>query len=643
VTQQEVSQQEAPVQEQLALDDARRVKVLSPGMLVFKRFIRNRLAVVGIVILVIMFLFAFLGPLFSPYSIDQIFYKEVRESNKYATGKFNTTPLFIGNVSSSIQSAVLKALGSTKRGDVYSLTAGQEISFADKNEQYNLIVLNPDPQYPTCVVCGAKLIVSIMKGEINFYDPSEVDAELLEVIKEHAESNSKETEIEYGDKKITVQSNKVEKKYFIPSDDPIAVTSFNKYTAINGKVSELQCDTDFLQAVSTSVMSGDSTVQYNGATYKLSGDMEKGFILSGSDGVGLFHVIRDHRSKLIDSDQVDKDNKPIQVSFLSTIEDTDGLIRAMYAALSEDQKSFDFGDETFSIESSATEIRLINSKGELCMVDANSFVPVETKYDSLVDNLEFCYELESAIAEGRSTFDFDSERYTVVADEGDYIVKNAQGFEVLLASNISYGADYVGVELTLDFVRNLSYAMRNQEKKFYFVNQYGEMTEATINVVNENYYVTTEQDVTLIDVRSEPSSEHLLGTEENGMDVLTRLMHGGRVSLLVGFVVVFFEIILGVIIGGISGYFGGVTDTILMRFVELFNAIPFYPTLIIIGSVLEKQQVTGTPRLFMTMAIMGILGWTSIARVVRGQILSLREQDFMIAEEATGIRTSRRI
>ena len=103
------------------------------------------------------------------------------------------------------------------------------------------------------------------------------------------------------------------------------------------------------------------------------------------------------------------------------------------------------------------------------------------------------------------------------------------------------------------------------------------------------------------------------------------------------------DLAVGVIIGGVSGYFGGVVDTILMRFVELFNAIPFYPMLIILGSVMDNLHFDAYTRLMMTMVILGILGWTGIARIVRGQILSLREQDFMIATEATGIRTSRRI
>jgi peptide/nickel transport system permease protein len=120
-------------------------------------------------------------------------------------------------------------------------------------------------------------------------------------------------------------------------------------------------------------------------------------------------------------------------------------------------------------------------------------------------------------------------------------------------------------------------------------------------------------------------------------------MYGGQVSLMVGFIVVFFEIILGVIVGGLSGYFGGAVDTILMRVVDLFNSIPFYPVVIIIGSVMDTLQIEPRQRLYILMVVLGVLGWTGVARVVRGQILSLREQDFMVAAEATGIPTSRRI
>jgi peptide/nickel transport system permease protein len=80
-----------------------------------------------------------------------------------------------------------------------------------------------------------------------------------------------------------------------------------------------------------------------------------------------------------------------------------------------------------------------------------------------------------------------------------------------------------------------------------------------------------------------------------------------------------------------------------MRFVDLFNSIPFYPMVLIFGSVMDTLEVKPMARIMILMAILGILGWTGVARIVRGQILSLREQDFMVATEATGIRTSRRI
>ena len=112
---------------------------------------------------------------------------------------------------------------------------------------------------------------------------------------------------------------------------------------------------------------------------------------------------------------------------------------------------------------------------------------------------------------------------------------------------------------------------------------------------------------------------HPLGTDSNGMDVLTRLMYGGRVSLIVGFVVVFIETIIGVIIGGISGYFGGAADMLLMRFIDIFNTIPFYPIVFILGAIMDTIQIPPMKRIFVLMIAIGLNGWTSIARIIRGQ------------------------
>ena len=140
-----------------------------------------------------------------------------------------------------------------------------------------------------------------------------------------------------------------------------------------------------------------------------------------------------------------------------------------------------------------------------------------------------------------------------------------------------------------------------------------------------------------------PSKEHWLGTDTNGMDMLTRLMYGGRVSLIIGFIVVVIEASLGILMGGVSGYFGGWVDNIIMRVVDVFYCIPSMPVIIIIGAAMDAMRVDSWTRMMYLMLILGFLGWPSIARLVRGQILSLREQEFMLATEACGINVWHRI
>jgi peptide/nickel transport system permease protein len=121
------------------------------------------------------------------------------------------------------------------------------------------------------------------------------------------------------------------------------------------------------------------------------------------------------------------------------------------------------------------------------------------------------------------------------------------------------------------------------------------------------------------------------------------MMYGGRISLMVGFVVVILECVLGVLLGGLAGYFGGWVDTLIMRLVDVFYCIPSMPILIILGAFFDNMRMGSYTRLMWMMAVLGFLGWAGVARLVRGQILSLREQEFMTATEATGISTSRRI
>ena len=139
------------------------------------------------------------------------------------------------------------------------------------------------------------------------------------------------------------------------------------------------------------------------------------------------------------------------------------------------------------------------------------------------------------------------------------------------------------------------------------------------------------------------SAEHWLGTDTNGMDMLTRLMYGGRVSLIIGFIVVAIEGSIGIVMGGISGYFGGWVDNLIMRIVDVFYCLPSMPIIIILGAAMDAMRIDSWTRMMYLMLILGFLGWPGIARLVRGQILSLREQEFMTAAEACGISAWHRI
>lgn len=170
-----------------------------------------------------------------------------------------------------------------------------------------------------------------------------------------------------------------------------------------------------------------------------------------------------------------------------------------------------------------------------------------------------------------------------------------------------------------------------------------------IEYVNENGETITIiqriETVSSINMKDSPSSDHLLGTDEKGMDIFTRLMYGGRISLLIGFIVVILETILGVILGGIAGYFGGKVDQIIMRIVDVFNCIPTLPILLIASATLDSlsEYINPSDRIYFLMLIITIFGWSGCARIVRGQILSLREQEFIVATEVMGLPTWRKI
>lgn len=317
-----------------------------------------------------------------------------------------------------------------------------------------------------------------------------------------------------------------------------------------------------------------------------------------------------------------------------------GGLRAQFLlAQMEGNTEFDYRDVHYTVTEEGEDFYSISSGGALLAIAYMDIVSPVSGGEALSFNVE--YGALRAYTNGEDAFTADGADYTL--DEDGNILQG--GAEVGYISRFVVQSAETGVVITSGFREQLQEALANDITEFVYTDEDGETHtyEITYNASTQVWSVMQETETYVYDRYASPSLAHPLGTDGNGMDMLTRLMYGGRVSLLVGFVVVIIELVIGVILGGISGYFGKWVDNIIMRIVDVFYCIPSMPLMIILGSAMDAMQVDNTTRLIALMLVLGFLGWPGIARLVRGQILSLREQEFMTATEATGISVSRRI
>jgi peptide/nickel transport system permease protein len=134
-------------------------------------------------------------------------------------------------------------------------------------------------------------------------------------------------------------------------------------------------------------------------------------------------------------------------------------------------------------------------------------------------------------------------------------------------------------------------------------------------------------------MKSQPM--YLLGADKNGHDLLSRIIHGSLISMSIGLIGVFVSFILGILLGGLSGFFGGAIDTAIQRVIEFFMAVPTLP--LWLGLAAAIPQGWGPfQRYFAITVILSLIGWTDIARVVRGKFLGLRQEEFVMAAQVDG-------
>ncbi|MDO4973865.1 MAG: ABC transporter permease [Eubacteriales bacterium] len=559
---------------ELHLDDVSRVKVLSPGRQVFKRFIRNRLAVFGSVLLITMFVFSFFGPLFYPYGQKQIFYKFDEQNVNYGMAKENTA--YNGyTIDDSIE---------IERPVVNAINSNVKKMIADNEDQM--------------VVFGENGSYEIRKLADNVYTLSAIELEQV----------------------CTLGSGTVKVGVY----DSIKKTFKFSGAQVEG-----------LTEAAAGIKGKGGTVELDGVTYTFTKGAGKSFDVTA------------------EMDGLQYTGEELGEAFESAVN------RAAGSA-----KSFAFEGDTYTLRQDGS-LYEVYRLGETKPAMVYTRMTVDTYALGTTVSNEFRVGALLAANEGGS-FEADGQGFTAAYEDGILIVRDAEGNEyaefTLFSVRRYTGEDSMAYDLKQVLAEHisdmeargaktssLSYDLPQQGASGeYLYDEDGNLlyNESDMTITKRDtgeYVINADQIIYVIDMFSAPSAKHILGTDGDGFDVLARVMYGGRISLMVGFVVVFLECFLGIIMGGLAGYYGGWVDMLIMRLVDIFYCLPSMPIMIILGAMMDALRMNTYIRLIIMMAALGIMGWAGVARLVRGQILSLREQEFMVATEATGIKVSDRI
>ncbi len=230
--------------------------------------------------------------------------------------------------------------------------------------------------------------------------------------------------------------------------------------------------------------------------------------------------------------------------------------------------------------------------------------------------------------------------YAMVMDDGSIVVFGAVEYGENEIPALGEGEKFVSISGgTRHFValsdKGTVYAWGHNDGGQCNVN--GQTASKVFACSKQTYLVNDNDDISY----KSGFKGYLMGTDSNGRDIFTRIIHGGKMTMTIGAVAVIVSTIISIIVGCISGYFGGWVDMLLMRVTEIFSSIPFLPFAMMLSYIIRTMPIGETARIFIIMVMLGLLSWTGLARMIRGQVLAEREKEFVIAAQSMGVKESR--
>ena len=508
----------------------------SPGKLAVKRFFRKPLATAAVVVLLLLFLFAFIGPIFAPVDLS---YMESMHANVGPTNSMMAIPKELKNGTSSISSRGSFSLGLSEEGKLF--TWGYFNGAIKKQPHTDVLTVPEEAQKEKILFAGAGSDHCVAIGESGkvyawgLYDNGQ-----------------------YGH-----------------DGSMIAAVLKQPNELINGTIDVSQVKQLAVGVQVTAILMQDGTLYAWGNDQASATNINSILKAIKNDGLrlsqiaftntGLYGISTD--GKFVTGDNVTFENH--------TVTDENGVDRVVVT------QDYIGSRKVISLAATCDSVAIVLEDGELLVLGKAGNAPALEAGEKAV-----------SVSAG-------SRHFTLLTDSG----------RTVAWGNGKLGQTKVPAKL-----------------------QAAGSVDRVISAGFQNYAFKDGKFVGSWGLKG-----YLMGTDDMGRDIFNRVMNGGKMTMTVGAVAVIVATIIGVIIGCISGYFGGKVDMLLMRVTEIFGAIPFLPFALVLSAVLQASDLTENVRIFIIMVILGVLSWTGLARLIRGQVLAEREKEFVTAARSMGV------